>query len=328
MKTIQENYFRYVPIRKSDLDWGLYVTGAGCTKVPAGYDSYPLTPHPRTYDFSWSQGRKLPEYTAMYVAKGGGEFESTPTGEVQVGEGMLVVLFPDVWHRYRPSVQTGWDEYWVSFSGDWMDQLVERGVFSPQRPVLTLGNESTLLAGFKSLLGRLDQEVAGFPQLMAANTVEILASALAENSPESTESVNEGDRQVVTVDDRLVADALRLIWDQSQGDLTVADLEQQLPVTRRHLERRFRSALGHTIHDEILRCRMERARRLLSKTDLLMKEVAVAAGFPNADNMGRTFRRLERVSPKEYRQQAKQMKQADESVAKPPKTESERCFVI
>ena len=83
--------------------------------------------------------------------------------------------------------------------------------------------------------------------------------------------------------------------------MTVADLVRQLPVTQRSLERRFRAALGHTIHEEIHRCRLERARRLLAKTDLSVKEVAAAAGFPNADNMGRVFRRLEGVSPSEYR---------------------------
>ena len=81
-----------------------------------------------------------------------------------------------------------------------------------------------------------------------------MTAALAENPSESTDPLSDKNRQVVTVDDWLVEDALRLIWDQSKSDLTVKDLEQQLPVTRRHLERRFRGVLGHTIHDEVLGC--------------------------------------------------------------------------
>lgn len=304
MGTVQENYSRYMPICKSELDWGLYVTGAGYARVPAGYDTYPVTPQPSAYHFNWSCGRKLPEYAAVYIAAGKGEFESTPTGGIPVGDGSLHLLFPGVWHRYRPCIKTGWEEYWVCFSGEWMEHLMERSIFSPQNPVFNLENGATILSSFQLLLARLKQDVAGCPQLIAANTAEILAAAVAERPPGIGNSHSHENRQVATVDDRLVADALRLIWEQSEGDLSVTDLEQQLPVTRRHLERRFRSALGHTIHDEILRCRMERARRLLTKTDLLMKEVAVAAGFPNADNMGRTFRRLEGMSPKEFRQKA------------------------
>ncbi|MEP3481695.1 MAG: AraC family transcriptional regulator [Fuerstiella sp.] len=328
MRTVEENYFRYIPVRKSDLDWGLHVTGAGSTSVPSGYDAYPLTPHPSTYDFTWDRGRKLPEYTAVYLSSGCGDFESTPTGGMQISEGTLLLLFPGVWHRYRPCVEKGWHEHWVSFSGEWMDRLVERDVFSPQRPVLNLENSSTVLSAFEMLLTRLKQEVPGFPQLMSANTAEILAAALAEHPSESIDPLSGNDQQLVSVDDRLVADALRLIWDQSKGDLTVTDLEQQLPVTRRHLERRFRGALGHTIHDEILRCRMERARRLLSNTDMLMKEVAVAAGFPNADNMGRTFRRLEGRSPKEFRQQAEANRAKKKKKSPPVDTDYEACYMI
>ena len=29
----------------------------------------------------------------------------------------VILLFPGVWHRYRPDVDVGWDEYWISFNG-------------------------------------------------------------------------------------------------------------------------------------------------------------------------------------------------------------------
>jgi len=83
-------------------------------------------------------------------------------------------------------------------------------------------------------------------------------------------------------------------------------LSRQLPITRRSLERRFRAAVGHGIHDEIVRCRLERARRLLVGTELSLKEVAAAAGFISADNLGRTFRRAEGTTPFGYRQRHRQ----------------------
>ena len=83
--------------------------------------------------------------------------------------------------------------------------------------------------------------------------------------------------------------------------MNVDSLTKQLPITRRSLERRFLAAVGHGIHEEILRCRLERAKRLLVATDLSLKEVASAAGFSSADNLGRTFRRTEGTTPQEYR---------------------------
>jgi LacI family transcriptional regulator len=101
----------------------------------------------------------------------------------------------------------------------------------------------------------------------------------------------------------MVAEAIRLIWQQSQGPMTVDSLTRQLPTTRRSLERRFSAAIGHGIHDEIVHCRLERAKRLLVATDLSMKEIAAAAGFSGADSMGRTFGRIEGISPLQFRRQ-------------------------
>lgn len=297
-----EDYFRYIPVRQRDVQWGLYVTGAGCTFIPPG-DEYPPATHPELYQFRWETGRTLPEYQVIYITKGEGLFESASTGSKTIVPGTVILLFPGVWHRYRPQAETGWDEYWVSFNGEVMDRLVQQRFFAPDHAIITTGLQETILAPYKSLLERLRGELTGFPHLIAADTMEILAAVSATAECEPTELISQGPQDVVTLKDRMVAEAMRLIWDQSQGPMTVDSLAKQLPITRRSLERRFQAAVGHGIHEEIIRCRLERAKRLLVATDLSLKEVASAAGFPSADSLGRTFRRGEGITPLEYRQQ-------------------------
>ena len=71
MLPLTENYFRYIPVRQRDIQWGLYVTGAGCTAVPSG-TRYPPAVHPRLYDFTWEKGRVLPEYQIIYPGRTAG----------------------------------------------------------------------------------------------------------------------------------------------------------------------------------------------------------------------------------------------------------------
>ena len=85
--------------------------------------------------------------------------------------------------------------------------------------------------------------------------------------------------------------------------MTVEAVARQLPLTRRSLERRFRNVVGHTIHEEIVYCRLERAARLLVNTHLSIQEVSMAAGFASTDTMGRVFHRIEGMSPRDYRKQ-------------------------
>ena len=83
MMDSHKSYFRYIPVRQRDIQWGLYVTRMGCTKILPGAE-YPPRTHPKPYDFTWQKGRTLPEYQVIYITAGEGLFESAPTGRKEV----------------------------------------------------------------------------------------------------------------------------------------------------------------------------------------------------------------------------------------------------
>jgi hypothetical protein len=108
--------FNYITISDEDKLWGLHVTGCGIADLPP-HTSYPPTQHPKGYMFNWKNGRSLPEFQLVYITRGRGSFESKETGKQKISEGTIFVLFPGIWHRYKPKVNTGWKEHWVSFNG-------------------------------------------------------------------------------------------------------------------------------------------------------------------------------------------------------------------
>jgi len=134
------------------------------------------------YAFDWSQGRRLPEYQILYITRGEGEFESEPCGRRTITAGCAVLLFADVWHRYRPSCETGWDEYWVSYDGDYARRLIENGFLKPEEPVLKTGLDDALLHGYLSIIERMRIEPVGFQQLIAADTMEFSRRSSARSA--------------------------------------------------------------------------------------------------------------------------------------------------
>jgi LacI family transcriptional regulator len=112
--------------------------------------------------------------------------------------------------------------------------------------------------------------------------------------------------QPVLQADPLVADALRYLRDHAGRLIGVPDISSHVGVSRRTLERRFRSALGCSLHDELTRCRLERAKRLLRETDLPAYRVAEAAGFGNIQPMMRLFRRKLGCTPSDWRRLARE----------------------
>jgi LacI family transcriptional regulator len=105
------------------------------------------------------------------------------------------------------------------------------------------------------------------------------------------------------VDDAVVARALLFIAEHSHESITVDDVAAATPTTRRSLERRFAKVMRRTISDEILRLRLERAKRRLVETDEPLKYVSAASGFSGRRSFDRAFIRSEGVSPSKYRKQ-------------------------
>lgn len=293
---MKNSEFRYLPVRPRDIQWGLHVSGAGWANIPRG-SQYPPAGHPELYEFTWERGRTLPEYQIVYIVNGAGTFQSATIGTRTLKAGSLIMLFPGEWHRYRPTASVGWEEMWVGFRGEQVDRLVLNRFFSPEQPVFEPGIQKLIVSPFETLLDRLWRSPPGFPHLAAANVLEILAAVLATTKQESHQLILQGPQDVIAVRDRVVNDALRIIWSETHTTLSVTQLAKRLGLSARSLERRFHESLQRTVKDELFRCRIDRAHRLLRDTDLSIPEIASSSGFSSHDALARAIQKADGMTP-------------------------------
>lgn len=106
---------------------------------------------------------------------------------------------------------------------------------------------------------------------------------------------------ILAIEDRDIATALRFIREYACDGIQVSDLLREVPLSRRVLESRFARVLGRTPHQEILRVKLERVKRLLGETNLPLKAIARRTGFSSEDYLSVAFKRAENVPPGEYR---------------------------
>lgn len=291
--------FTYLPVPEIVTRLGLYVTGAGTDVVPVGAE-YPQQNHPELYDFTWRAGRVLPEFQFIFVAEGNGEFESRETGLIEVNSGTVITLFPDVWHRYRPNSGSGWTEYWISLGGDLLFQWRQRGLLNPERPLTKLQDPSATVHLYQDIIDFVMQHPEQQAPMLAAHAMAVIASAL-EQTQTSAESLNVQDDPVRSKDP-LVSESLRVIWNNSHQRISVEMIAKEVGVARRTLERHFKKQLGRTLLQELVACRIQRAKRLLRETHVPIKYVAYAAGFSSLSNLCKVFKRELGITPGDYRQ--------------------------
>ena len=285
------DFFRYLPVSERDEQWGLYVTAGGFNTIKSG-GHYPRSGHPRGYAFSWSKGRVLAEYQALYITHGEGEFESKPSGSKKVAAGSVILLFPGVWHRYRPIPRIGWDEYWISYNGPYVERLVEHGFISPQEPVLKTGLDDLLLHAYLTLLDRLRSEPVGLQQFLTASVMEILAATQGAVRAQGT-----GGRM-----HEIVCQAKSLLETQVDAIPAIEKLAASLGLSTTHFYRVFREHTGLSPYQYHMQLRIERAKQMLHGTVLSVKEIAAALAFQSQFHFSNAFKQRIGLSPSQWRQ--------------------------
>jgi len=106
---------------------------------------------------------------------------------------------------------------------------------------------------------------------------------------------------ILAINDPDLSSALRFIRSNPSKHISVKNLLDQVHVSRRTLESKFRRILGRSPLDEIVRVRILEAQQLLTQTKLSMVEIARLSGFSNAERLSVVFKKKTGSAPQSYR---------------------------
>ena len=83
--------------------------------------------------------------------------------------------------------------------------------------------------------------------------------------------------------------------------LTLARLSQQFYISPYYLSRIFKQTTGFAFSEYMILTRVKEAQRLLRHTLMSISGIAAAVGFDSFSHFGKTFKRVTKQSPREYR---------------------------
>ncbi len=106
---------------------------------------------------------------------------------------------------------------------------------------------------------------------------------------------------VLAIEDPRLLRALTYLRAHACEPIQVEDILKQVPMARRSLERRFMQIIGRNPAQEIRRLRVNHARKLLTRSNLSMQEIAEACGYASYNYLGNIFKRETGISPGRYR---------------------------
>jgi AraC family transcriptional regulator len=97
--------------------------------------------------------------------------------------------------------------------------------------------------------------------------------------------------------------ALEFISDKLEqpGGIALDVLAQEVGMSRYHFSRVFKESMGLSPINYIVRQRIERAKKLLTETELPIADIALQAGFSGQSHFTTFFRKLVGVTPRSFR---------------------------
>jgi len=106
---------------------------------------------------------------------------------------------------------------------------------------------------------------------------------------------------VLAMNDPDVSSALQFIRRNPNRLIQVDDVVEATNVSRRVLEKRFKSILRRSVHQEIRRVRVNNIVQLLIGSDMNITEIALHTGFDGVEHIARYFRKETGLSLRDYR---------------------------
>ena len=283
---------KYMLASERDLLWGLTVTTIGYEEIAPG-DEYPTHGHADGYYFNLESGRELNEYQLLYIAEGRGTFHSHTVPTAQLREGDLFLLFPGEWHSYSPSPTTGWKSYWIGFKGRNMDDRVRAGFLTPTKPIYHVGFSDDIVHLYKDAYETALCEAAYSQQVLAGLVNHIIGVMY------SLERNIELNRNQAHVD--MVNRARLEIREHLESSLTIQQVAQDLGVSYSNFRKLFKEYTGISPATYQQDLRLQRAKELLSTTDMSVKEIAYRLNFESPDYFSAKFKIKTGRRPSELR---------------------------
>jgi AraC-like DNA-binding protein len=285
-----KDFFHYLTTSEEDEDWGITLNVTGKAETPQN-TTYPSPKHPNGYYFTWKSGRVLNEYQINYITKGSGIYE-TKDGTFELKTGSVFIVFPGVWHRYRPNTSEGWSETYIGFSGPVIEQLFSKTIFSAKKPVIDIGIREEIIDTYYKIFELSLNEKPGFQHIASGMIVKLLGYLI------SFEKQKDFSGKEVSK----IIEVIRFkIRQELNQNIDFIKLSSDHHVSYSYLRKMFKKYTGISPGQYQLQLRIMHAKELIISTDKSIKEICYKTGFQSIHYFSRLFKQKTGISPSEFR---------------------------
>ncbi len=272
--------------------------------------SFPLTVVSlnKIHDKSWaSSGHDHEHFELIYLKRGTADFE-TSEETVALFPHNIVIIKPHQLHKFTvtsPTCEFMVLEFTIDISENLPANITEiADIISElqQRPhiVLTPGPKNAVLNALKRIIWTRHNREKWDDFLAYLLLMELLVYLSREILSTSGFSGEKG------INDAMMR-ARDYILENFDTHISLSELANHVYLSESYLSHCFKARFGISPKNFILQARINRAKELLSATNMKINDIALKVGFLSQQRFNDAFKRLENITPLKYRQNSKNL---------------------
>lgn len=294
--------FKYLIVNEQDLKFGISVNTVGFQSIRPN-TPYPLKDHPSGYFFNAQKGRILQEYQLVYLTKGCGKFQSDTTDESAVSKGQILVLFPGQWHTYAPLQKTGWNEYYIGFEGEVIDNLVKNSFLTKKNQILDVGLNEELVNLYTRALEIAEADKIGTQQYLSGIVMHIIGMIISISKNKIFELGNV---------DQKIESAKIIMHENVFKDIDVEALAMKLNISYSWFRKVFKDYTGYAPAKYFQELKLRKAKQLLIETSQSVKEISYMLNYTSTEHFFSLFKKRTGFTPIEFRNFSREVSNEEE----------------
>jgi AraC family transcriptional regulator len=135
-------------------------------------------------------------------------------------------------------------------------------------------------------------------RLYVESLTQALVIHLLRHYSSVTQTITSENRSLTRTQLQRVIDYIHTHLDQ---DLSLEQIAQVINISPTYFASLFKHSIGTSPHQYVIQQRVERAKLMLSKTDLAIADIALQVGFSSQSHLTQHFKRFTGVTPKQVR---------------------------